>query len=152
MNKLQEEKTIEYQTSGKYGYGRVVRSDGKPTGIRQVEIIWKGKPPLFATSLQVDIKALNCTTLPQAVNKACHNLGFLPVLKHEEIKGPNALVSLYYGNPNKSQGYATISKKNMRSLKFSLGRIDLEKMMCKTPYEALKKVAFSTGQIKLKQS
>jgi hypothetical protein len=152
MNKLQKEKTIEYQTSGVYGYGRIINPDGQATRARQIEIIWKGKPPLFATSLQVDMKSLKCTSLSQAVDKACHNLGFLPVLKHEDIKGPNALVSLYYGNPNKTQGYATISKKNMRPLKFSLGRIDLEKMVCKTPYEALKKVAFVTGQIKLKQS
>lgn len=137
---------IEYETSGRFGYGKISLS---PKKTREIEIIWKGKPPLFTTSAQVDLESLRCQTLPSAIDKACHSLGFLPTFQLETYQGPKALVSAYYTKTAEEKGYATITKKGCKNLKFSLNRIDLKGMLCTTTKQALKKAAFVTGIIKL---
>jgi hypothetical protein len=141
-------KNIEYQTTGKFGHGSIVIT---PTGVRQVEIIWKEKPPLFTKSTQVNLQAISCPNLPKAIDKACHSLGFLPTFVSETVKGPKAIVTAFYADSAKTKGYATINKKGSKSLRFSLERIDLSKMGCSNQKEALRKIAFVTGTISLKQ-
>lgn len=146
MNNKPSNINIEYQTSGKFGNGKIILN---PKGARQVEMVWKGKPPFFTTSAHVDLESLKCKNLKDGVHKACHFLGFLPCFQTETIKGPKALVTAYYQDSNKKGGYASITKSGSKSLRFSLDRIDLNKMQCQCPHEALKKTAFITGSIKL---
>lgn len=136
---------VEYQTWGKFGNGKISITS---LGIRQVEILWKGKPPLFAPSTQIDLESAKTKSMKEALDKACHHTGFLPTLRQEIINGPKALVHAYY-RPNFTEGYATVTKQGNKALRFSLNRINLETMKCTSPREALKKVAFVTGSIKL---
>jgi hypothetical protein len=136
---------IEYQTNGPFGSGRIIT---QPTGVRQVEILWRGKPPLFLPSSRIDLQSAKASSLKDALNKACHNLGYLPTFNYKELKGPKALVCSFT-RPDNNTGYACISKQGQKSIRFSLERIDLEAMHCSCPQEALQKVAFVTGTIKL---
>jgi hypothetical protein len=135
---------IEYQTNGKFGHGKIVVNQD---GARQVEVYWRGKPPLFTQSSNVDLKYAKCNSLPKALEKACHSLGYLPTFSCRMIKGPKALVMMYSRGDQGLEGYATLSKPNQKTLRFSLDRINTPMMQCKTPEQALRKAAFVSGKI-----
>jgi hypothetical protein len=147
MNKSIKQTNIEFQTIGKYGLAKVRDIPNRP---RQVEILWRNKPALFTSSDQVDIKSMGCNELYQALEKACHKLGFLTTFKKKVFKGPKALVTAYFGSTPESPGYATLIKPRSKSLRFSLNRVDLKKMKSNSLTDALKKVAFLYGSVCLK--
>jgi len=138
--------TTEYETHGKLGTGKILK---KENGSRTVSLHFHCGKHIEADSHLVDLQLTQCTGLKEAVNKACHALGFLPLFTLENIQGPKALVA-HYKRPGKpGEGYATIVKKGIKPLRFALSRIDLTKMGATTPEEALRKTAFQTGTIRL---
>jgi hypothetical protein len=136
----------EFETQGKYGLARIIC---KKEGQRTVEIVWKDKRHLLVDSNQVDLTSSKCKDLSKALEKACQETNFLPIFIKEEIKGPKALINIFYRPTRPSQGYATLSKPKKKTLKFALSRVNLRKMGEKTPKAALQKVAFVTGKINL---
>lgn len=144
------EKTNEnYETRGKLGKGEIVRM---PDGSRQVRIeFWNGAG-VCAESQRVDLQEAKAKTLKEAVDKACHKLGFLPLFEKVEFNGPKALVNCYRRPTDPSSGWASIIKRGKPALKFALGRIDLYAMRALTIEDALRKVAFDTGAIRIQTS
>jgi hypothetical protein len=143
------ETSEEYSTSGRMGRGRILKT---PKGARKVEVAWndRTKRPIKVNSTEVDLKTSASSTLREALDKACHCTGFLPLYEHEEIKGPVALV-LVWRRPGKPEsGYASIIKRGTGVMKFDLSRVSLEKMECATVNEALRKIAFVTGAVRTK--
>jgi len=139
----------EYSTAGRMGRGRIFKT---PAGARRVEVLWSdpSKHTIRVNSTEVDLKSAACQTLRQALDKACHRTGFLPLYEHEIIKGPKALVLVWHRPKKPESGYASIIKKGVGVLKFDLSRVSLEQMGCSTINEALRKVAFVTGAIRMK--
>lgn len=141
--------TDKFETKGKHGHGEIQRM---PNGSRQVRIeFWNGKT-VTAESQRVDLKAAKAASLQEAVEKACHKLGFLPLFEKLVIKGTLALVNCYRRPTEPEIGWATIIKRGTPPMKFYLSRIDLFAMKSITAEEALRKVAFNTGAIKIQTS
>jgi hypothetical protein len=135
---------IEYETMGTKGVGKILKS---PSGQRTVEVKWHKNGKLQVESTRVDLEKAKSTSLRTALDKACHVTGFLPLFHYEQIKGPKALINMFYRVPENNEGYATIVKKGKKTLRFSLDRLDLNKMECTSARDALKKAAYSTGSV-----
>lgn len=135
----------EYETRGKLGLATINKH---PNGLREVSIhFWASNKNVVAESQRVDLEAIGCKTLRDAVDKACHRLGYLPLFEKLVIKGTHALVNCYRRPENHASGYATVIKKGIPHMKFSLSRINLKVMKSDTVEEALRKVAFETGAV-----
>lgn len=133
-----------YQTSGKFGRGEITRL---ANGCRQVQITFWNGTEIEAESQRVDLQTAKARNLEEAVSKACHALGFLPLFEKIVINGTQALINCYR-RPNRPEtGWANIIKRGVKPNKFSLERIDLVAMKATTISEALHKVAFDTGII-----
>lgn len=139
----------EYQTHGRFAHGEILRM---PDGSRHVRLKLHDGRCVTAESQKVDLKAANASTLKEALDKACHKLGFLPLFEKIEIRGPLALVNCYRRPADPSFGWANIIKRGVPPLKFALSRIDLEAMCANNVEDALRKVAFDTGTIKIQSA
>jgi hypothetical protein len=138
-----------YETRGKFGQGTIERL---PDGSRQVRIeFWNGRA-IAAESQRVDLEEAKAESLQEAVEKACHAVGFLPLFEKIVISGPKALVNCYRRPSNPSQGWASVIKRGTTPIRFALSRIDLFAMKSQTIEEALRKVAFDSGKITIHSS
>lgn len=136
----------EFETTGKYGSGYI----GKyASGERIVTIGWKNGGETTVNSLEVNLSKYNPKSLSHALNLACHQSKMLELFQKIIIKGPKAVINLFYDPKNEKQGYATIAKKGTGQLRFSLERVDLLKMNEKTVLSAMQKIAFVSGKVSL---
>jgi hypothetical protein len=142
---------VETFEQGTYGTGAIKRM---VNGERILEFLNLNTNGVIQTpSQEVD---LNGETLEETLRQACQLGTPIPTFLVTDIKGPKAFVKVFESkspsSSGKSRSYATIIKLGVRPLKFSLNRIDLETMKSESIHDALKKVAFVTGSIKLKTS
>jgi hypothetical protein len=135
------------ETRGKWGRGSIWR---EPNGKRVAAIEFHNGTTVRSESQRVDLKRAGCKTLWEAVQKACHATGWLPLFEKQEIKGTKALVNWYRRPSAPNQGWANVIKRGIPALKFEVERIDLQAMKAQTIGEALRKTAFQTGTIELK--
>jgi hypothetical protein len=137
----------EYKTHGRYASGCITKEQ---SGARFAIVNWANHTQTKIESIQVDLDKCKVKSLEQAIYKACHENSMLHIFQKKVIKGPKALINIFYRPNDEEKGYATISKKGQSTIRFSLQRLDLSKMKEKTPLAALQKVAFRSGKISLK--
>jgi len=137
---------IEYETEGKFGKGYI---SIEANGARVLYIKWNNAQETRVESTQVNLKKSQSKNLEEVLFKACHNGCSISLYQKRVIKGPKALISAFYSPKDEADGYATITKKDHRPLRFCLSRINLTKMKCNSIIEALQKIAFVTGKVSL---
>jgi hypothetical protein len=144
---MNENMKQEYFTKGKHGTGYIIL---EPDGKRIAMIEWKNKTTTKVESNQVDLEYNKSQSLKDSIYYACHKTNILHIFQKRIIKGPKALINIFYRPKDEYKGYAILTKKGTNPLRFSLERLDLQKMQEKTPLAALQKVAFASGKISLK--